>query len=295
MSVVVVGAYTRDLFMYGPRLPLRGETVNCSDYAESHGGKGANQAVAAARLGANTQLITGLGRDQAGQSALEMFASECVDLSFARIDDISYTGVGFIIVDQDGQQLITTYTGASAHLSLDDMRRAQPILDRASTLLLQGEISAEISLAAAELAGQQTLVILDPSPVETFQSLPGLPHVDILTPNEPEAAVLTGIKNPTAEQVARATGIATIIITHGGDGVEAFFQNRTHWINAPQATVVDTTGAGDAFNGALAAGLEHGLDVLAAVRYACRCAAFSVGRRFCIPSYAYATDVSLDE
>jgi ribokinase len=294
MSVVVVGAYTRDLFMYGPRLPLRGETVNCPDYAEADGGKAANQAVAAARLGAKTWLITGLGADQAGQAALALFANEAVDISYSRIGDAAHTGVGFIIVDHDGQQLITTYAGASAQLTVEDIERARPLLGGATALLLQGEIDAGVSLAAARLADQQTYVILDPSPVEAFESVPSLTGVTILTPNEPEAAVLTGLPSATAEQVAAVTGVSTVMITRGGNGVEVFWQGKLHRVPAPRVAAVDTTGAGDAFNGALAAGLDRGLDILAAAHFACRCAAFSVARRFCIPSYATASDVSFE-
>lgn len=294
MSVVVVGAYTRDLFMYGPRLPLRGETVNCPDYAEADGGKAANQAVAAARLGAKTWLITGLGQDQAGQAARSLFANEAVDISYSRIDDAAHTGVGFIIVDHDGQQLITTYAGASAQLRIEDIERARPLLGSAAILLLQGEIDASVSLAAARLAGKQTCVILDPSPVEAFEGVPSLTGVTILTPNEPEAAVLTGLPSATAEQVAVVTGVSTVVITRGGNGVEIFWQGKLHHVPAPQVTVVDTTGAGDAFNGALAAGLDRGLDVLAAAHLTCRCAAFSVGRKFCIPSYPTASDLSFE-
>jgi ribokinase len=291
MAVVVIGAYTRDLFMYGPRLPLAGETVDCPEYAEAHGGKGANQAVAAARLGARTWLITGLGRDQAGQAARALFAAEAVDVSCSRIDEVASTGVGFIIVDQTGQQLITTCAGASARLTAADIQRARPILEQASALLLQGEIRAEVSLAAARLAGPDTIVILDPSPVEAFEDRDSLERVDILTPNEPEAAVLTGILNSGAAQVAAVTGVPTVIITRGGNGAEVFWNGQTQWVPTPKVPVVDTTGAGDAFNGALAAGLDRGLDLLTATAYACRCAAFSVGRKFCIPSYPTAQEV----
>lgn len=291
MSVVVVGAYTRDQFMYGPRLPLRGETVNCLDYAEAHGGKGANQAVAAARAGARTWLITGLGQDLNGALAQALFAEEGVDTSYSRIAAESKTGVGFIIVARDGQQLITTFAGAGAELSVADVQKAEHVIRDASVLLLQGEIGSEVSLAAAELAGSETHVVLDPSPVEAFEGVGSFHGVDILTPNDPEAVILTGTADPSAAQVAEATGISTVIITHGADGAEVFWRNRTYKVLAYTAAVVDTTGAGDAFNGALAAALDHGLDVLAAVHYACRYAAVSVGRRFCIPSYATLAEV----
>jgi ribokinase len=290
MSVVVVGAYTRDLYMFGPRLPNPGETVNCSEYAESHGGKGANQAVAAARLGAHTTLITRLGKDTNGQMAYELFRREGLDMRHIIMDEEAGTGVGFIIVDKGGLQLITTYAGASARLSLKDLERARLMLESASVLLLQGEISAEVSLAAARLAGERTIVILDPSPVETFPNANWFGGVDILTPNEQEAAALVRKADPDAAATAAATGVPIIIITRGADGAEVFHNGQTQRVPAPPTQVVDTTGAGDAFNGALAASLDRGFALLDAMEHACRCASFCVSRKYCIPSYPTLTE-----
>ncbi len=291
MSVVSVGVYARDLYMFCLRLPKTGETVNSHEYAESHGGKAANQAVAAARLGARTALITRLGKDSIGQIAYDLFQNENLDVSQIIMDDAVGTGASFIILDQKGLQLITNYAGASARLNLKDIERAQPVLQAASTLLLQGEISAEISLFAAKLAGAKTLVILDPSPVEVFSGIKRFENVDILTPNEQEAELLTGRSNPDAAMIAELTGVPTIVITRGADGAEVFHRGKTTHVPSPRVEVVDTTGAGDAFNGAMAAGLDRGLDLNTAIEHACRCASFSVGRRFCIPSFPTLRDI----
>ena len=284
MSIVVVGAYTRDLYMFGPRLPGPGETVDCGEYVESHGGKGANQAVAAARLGARVALITGLGMDRIGDEAFALLAGEGLDLTYTRRDGAAPTGVGFIILDPQGIQLITTYAGASARLNIDDIKQAGPVLSGASAVLLQGEIPGEVSLAAARLAGENSRVILDPGPVEPFVGLDRFENIDILTPNEQEAALLLGAPQPSAADLRALTGVPVVIVKRGADGAEVCAGDETVRIPAPPARAVDTTGAGDAFNGALAAGLVRGLDLMSAVQHACRCASFSVGRRFCIPS-----------
>lgn len=292
MDVVVVGAYTRDLFMYGTRLPLLGETVNCSEYAEADGGKGANQAVAAARLGTAVTLITAVGADEFGRRAKELFAKESVDIGPSREFASSKTGVGFIVVDEAGHQLITTFLGAGLELGTTDIEGAAEIFGAAKVLLLQGELPLSVSIASVQLAGPDTVIIVDPSPVETFTAdLAAFSKVDIVTPNEPEAAILTGRSHPTAAEVAAAVGVPTVVLTRGGSGVEVYWRGETHIIEASATTVVDTTGAGDAFNGALASGLAGGMDVLEAARLGVRCAAFSVGRRHCIPSFPRRKDI----
>jgi ribokinase len=291
MSVAVVGAYTKDLYMFGPRLPGPGETVDCPEYAESHGGKAANQAVAAARLGAQTSLITLLGNDRMGDDAFALLASEGLDMTYVRRNDKAGTGVGFIILDQDGLQIITTYAGASGQLTRPMIRQAESMLKEAYVLLLQGEISAEISLYAAQLAGKHAKVILDPGPVEPFLGIGGLDEIDIIVPNQQEAATLTGKANPSPIDVQIATGVPNVIITLGAAGIEIFQGGDVIHIPAPPAQVVDTTGAGDAFNGAIAAGLDRGLDLISASEHACRCASFSVERRFCIPSFPTYKDI----
>ena len=286
MAVAVVGAYTLDLYMFGERLPGSGETVNCGDYAEAHGGKGANQAVAARRAGASAALIARIGSDPMGESALKLFRDEDLDLSGLVVAAGERTGASFVIVDQAGRQIITTFAGASFSLSLQDVRRANRLLHSASVMLLQGEIDPAVSLAAARRAGSATRVVLDPSPVEAFPDPAVFGPVDILTPNEQEATALTGQVTPSAYDVADACRTPVVLLTRGADGVEVYDHGRMYSVAAPPAEkVVDTTGAGDAFNGALAAALDRGQELRGAVEQACRYASRSVARRFCIPSY----------
>lgn len=286
MSVVVVGAYTLDLYMFGDRLPQAGETVNCHTFAQAHGGKGANQAVAARRLGSKTALIARLGGDAIGQAALDLFLAEGIRTEYIVIDKENQTGVGFIIVDKEGRQIITTYAGAGYHLTVADIQQAEQAIKTASALLLQGETNPLASSAAAKLAGSQTMVILDPSPIEAFADINFFEDVDILTPNEQEAAWLVGDEWATAAEVSKATNVPIILLTRGEKGVEVFDNGEVYNIFPPPVQVVDTTGAGDAFNGALAAALDRGFNLRAAVANACRYASLSVSKRFCIPSYA---------
>lgn len=272
--------------MFGERLPLAGETVNCHAFAEAHGGKGANQAIAARRLGSETTFIARLGQDPIGQAALNLFLAEGIDTNYLIMDSGDQTGVGFIIVDKAGIQLITTFAGASFNLTVKDLNRAERAIKMASVLLLQGEIDPQTSMAAAKLAGDHTMVILDPSPVEAFGDRCLFEEIDILTPNEQEAAWLTKSAQTTAMDVSRVTNVPIILLTRGERGVEVFDNGKAYKIPAPPTQVVDTTGAGDAFNGALAAGLDRGLSIRIAVRNACNYASLSVSKRFCIPSYA---------
>jgi ribokinase len=292
MTIVVVGAYTLDLYMFGDRLPGLGETVNCGEFAEAHGGKGANQAVAARRMGASTALVARLGSDPVGENAVKLFRDEGLDISRLAIAQGERTGASFVIVDQAGLQIITTYAGASFTLTQEDVHRAHGLLHAASVILLQGEIDPAVSLEAARLAGPSTRVVLDPSPVEAFPDAKVFETVDILTPNEQEAVALTGLAAPGARDVADVCHTPVVLLTCGAGGVEVYDHGRTYQVSSSLVdNVVDTTGAGDAFNGALAAGLDLGMDLRNAVELACRYASQSVAGRFCIPSYPRLEDL----
>jgi ribokinase len=279
--------------MFGERLPRPGETVNCREFVESDGGKGANAAVAAARIGASVALIIRLGRDESGERAARLFEREGIETSLLAWDDDIPTGAGFVVVDDSGHQLLTTYGGASARLTLDDVGRGEAAIAQAAVLIVQGEIPSEVSLAAVRLAGASTTVILDPGPVEPWLDC-ALAGVDILAPNEHEAALLIGCAAPSAEDVAAATGVPSVVLHRGAAGVEVFTNGVTWREPSVRARVViDTTGAGDAFCGALAAGLAEGFDLKQAVRLGTEVAAISVSRRYCIPSYPRRSELSL--
>jgi ribokinase len=279
-DVVVVGSVNADLVVTVRELPRAGETVSGGTFARHGGGKGANQAVAAARAGARVALVGAVGNDDLGDEALRELAGEGIDVSAVqRLDDVA-TGVAVIVVDERGENQIAVASGANAALTGDAVRAALPdLLSGAGVVLLGHEVPDEAVRAGAEIAraaGWQ--VILNPAPARALiDDLRGV----ILTPNAEEARQLArGDLDGAAggeiavEVAARALGARTgapVLITLGGDG--ALLDGER--LAAPPVDVVDTTGAGDAVNGALAARLAAGEPLRDAVRFALAAASLS--------------------
>jgi ribokinase len=263
-DLVVVGSVNADLVVTVRSLPAPGETVSGGTFEPHHGGKSANQAVAAARLGASVAFVGAVGEDDLGADAVAALEREGIDCSgVARLDDAP-TGVALIVVDEAGENLIAVASGANARL-------ADPAVPAGARIVLLGlEVPDEAVLAAARAAGDARIV-LNPAPA---RPLPDelLDLGPILTPNEAEARTLTG--EPDAQAAARAleqrTG-APVVVTLGARG--ALVGGEV--IAPPRVHPVDTTGAGDAFTGALAAELARGVDIRAAARFATAAAALS--------------------
>jgi len=291
--IVVVGSSNTDMIVQTERLPGAGETVMGGDLVIAAGGKGANQAVAAARLGGAVTLVGRTGRDMFGEQTLNELHREGMDLDQFIQDSHAPSGVALIVVGRGGQNLIAVAPGANHRVSAQDVADSAAAFEGCRIVLLQLEVPMEAVLAAAE-AGRQAgaTVILNPAPAATVdERLYGL--VDILTPNEHEAALLAGQAGPEA---AAATllerGPGTVIITLGETGVLlARAGQPPQRLPAFRVEPVDTTGAGDAFNGGLAAALARGLDLPTAVRYAQAVAALSVTRLGAQPSLPYAMEV----
>jgi ribokinase len=288
MTVVSVGAYLTDEYLEVDRLPTRGESIEARTAATAPGGKAANQAVAAARLGAPTAFVGAVGADAQGHDGIETLRSYGVDVTQVVMAPGMPTGRSCVLLETSGAQMIITFAGAAATLETRhvlDVIRAYDV----SILLLQGEIPAEVTLAAAS-AVPDGIVILDPSPSGAFKRV-GFAPVDILTPNELEARDLTGLSEPNARDVAAATGVPTVLLTRGHLGVDIFAEGSSRAVAAPKAETIDTTGAGDAFNGALAAALHARRPLDAAVDFAAKAAAWSVTRKYCIPSFPSRLDL----
>ena len=291
--IVVVGSSNTDLIVQTDRLPAAGETVMGGDLVTAAGGKGANQAVAAARLGAAVTFVGRTGRDMFGQQTLRSLQREGMDLSYFQTDSSAPAGVALIVVNRDGQNLIAVAPGANGRVTAADVGIAGAAFASAQVVLLQLEVPPAAVLAAAQ-AGRRAgaMVILNPAPAMTFDDpLYGL--LDVLTPNEHEAALLTGHTEPeTAAQVLLQRGPRTVIITLGAAGVlVAEAGQPARRIAGFSVQAVDTTAAGDAFNGGLAAALARGQALEAAVRYAQAVAALSVTRLGAQPSLPYAMEV----
>lgn len=283
-TVVVVGSYNTDLTIKTQKIPRPGETVIGGMISRGGGGKGANQAVAAVRSGAQVSLIAKLGEDPLGQDALARLREECIDTRHVLLDPTVPTGVAFIIVDEHGENSIVVASGANSCLTPSDIERAGDVIASAKVLLVQLESPLEAIRAAIALAHRNgSLVILNPAPAQALDSHL-LGKIDIITPNAVEAEMLTGIKIIDEESL-RATaqallqfGIGRVLITLGKKGVFSATKVKTEWIPAFKVQAIDSTGAGDIFNGALAAFLAEEMPVEDAARMASAAAAIAVTR-----------------
>jgi ribokinase len=282
--ICVVGSANMDLIARVPRLPRLGETLIGHSFRASYGGKGANQAVMAARLGARVSMVARLGRDVFGEDMLRNYQSQGIDTRFVSFDAQASTGVAPILVDDRADNCIVVVPGANAALSPGDARAARSAIEGAHVLVCQLETPVETTLEAfgiAKAAGVTT--ILNPAPAAP---LPGalLELTDLLAPNETEAELLTGLPagSPAeAEQAARALsarGPRTVIVTLGERGLVCLHRGVAEHVPARRVEAVDPTGAGDAFIGALAVFLAEGLDLPAGVRRAGVAASLSVTR-----------------
>lgn len=285
-GIAILGIYVADLAFRAPRLPGRGETLLGSGFSMGPGGKGANQAVAAARAGAAVSFITRLGADAFGDTARAAWAREgiraCVPAPGSEA-----TGAAFIFVDErTGDNAIIVYPGAAAALSAADAERYREAIEDAAVLLTQLEQPVAAARRALEIARTAGVVtILNPAPATTLD--PAIYALcDYITPNESEAQALTGLPVGSLDQARAAgdallaRGVGSALITLGERG--ALLHSRDVSVLVPAfdaGPVVDTTGAGDAFNGGFAAALAQGQAPLAAVRFGSALAGLSVTRR----------------
>ena len=283
-KIIVVGSSNTDMVIRTDHIPVPGETILGGQFFLNPGGKGANQAVAAARLGGQVVFVCKTGNDVFGKQAIELFRNEGIDTSFISEDNDHPSGVALITVDKRGENSIAVASGANGFLSPSDVQRAEATLINAGYILLQLEIPLDtVDYVASFAASRRLKVILNPAPAcELPESL--LKKVSIITPNETEAGKLTGIvvNTPeTAEQAARilhAKGIETVIITRGEEGALLLHQHTITHIPSVKVKAVDTTSAGDVFNGALAVALSEGKRMEEATAFACRAAALAVTR-----------------
>ena len=289
-KVLVIGSSNTDMVVHVPRIPNPGETVLGGEFATAAGGKGANQAVAAARAGGAVTLIACLGGDIFGQRALKGFVKEGIDAHYVVRSGQSPSGVALIFVSAEGQNSIAVAPGANALLSPAHVRRAAGAFRGASALLMPLETPLRTVADAARLARRQGVpVILNPAPA---QDLPDalLRRVWILTPNESEASTLSGLTvrdEATAGKAAaklRQRGASAVIVTLGARGAFVADAQTHQLVGGFRVKAVDTTAAGDVFNGALAVALGEGQSLLDAARFANAAAAISVTRRGAQPS-----------
>ena len=281
-AVCVVGAALIDLISYVPRLPRIGETLHGTDFRMGYGGKGANQAVMAAKLGARVSIVTGIGRDVFGDGTLENFRSFGIDTTYVSVDDEAPSGVAPIAVGPNGDNAIIIVTGANDRLTRDDVERARPAIAAADVLVCQLEIPLEITRVALEIAREESaLTILNPAPAVADLAPELYALADVFCPNEVEAELLlgrplagAGEAGAAAEFLARGAG--SVILTLGDRGCLVRTARQSIDLPAEPVAARDTTGAGDAFVGSLAYFLARGEPLAEAAARANRVAAISV-------------------
>ena len=283
-AIIVVGSSNTDMVVRTDHLPGPGETILGGEFFMNPGGKGANQAVAAARLGGTVIFITRVGDDIFGKKAVELFKQEGIDTAHVITDHQNPSGIALITVDKHGENCIVVASGANAALKSSDLQKLSQIIQEAAVVLVQLEIpldTVEYVIEQASIANKK--IILNPAPA---RELPDklLKKLSIITPNETEAEMLTGIRIrdfATAEMAAkklRERGVQTVIITLGEQGALVLHEDKCSLSPSPKVKAVDTTAAGDVFNGALAVALSESKSVADAVRFACNAASISVTR-----------------
>jgi ribokinase len=290
MNIVVFGSINMDLVTRSTRLPKPGETLTGHSFQTIAGGKGANQAVACARLGAATMLVGRVGGDVFGKNLKEQLGSAGVNHENVVVDTDISSGVALIAVEDSAENFIIVVPGANGQVGEADLQRLDGILDQSKVLLLQLEIPLETVIAAAKLAkGKGVHVILDPAPAQVLPTeIYSL--LDFITPNETEAELLVGFQIKSNDDVTRAAvllqqrGAQNVIVKMGGRGALALIGDKAKFYEPFRVNAVDTVAAGDAFNGALAAALSDGKSIEEAVGWGMAAGALSVTREGAQPA-----------
>jgi ribokinase len=298
--ITVVGSYAVGMTMRTGRFPTSGETLMGHNFKQLHGGKGSNQAVECARLGADVHFVSCLGKDMLGESAISLYNSEGVDVTNIKRSDTMPTGVGFVIVDENGNNIITLDLGANTDLTPEYIVKVEDIISRSDVLLMQLEIPTQTVAVAAEIARKYGVVtILNPAPYQHLADSVWA-NIDFATPNEKEAKLILGY-NPEEDvelevlsQGLLNKGIGNVIITLGDRG--AYFAKcmtcgSPELIPVRKVDAVDTTGAGDTFSAALGVAVAEGKALTDAIIFASSAATLSVLKYGVIESMPYRKEV----
>jgi len=288
--IVVVGSSNTDMIIKVPHVPMPGETIIGGTFSTAAGGKGANQAVAAARAGGDVTFVARVGEDMFGEQAKDGFIKDNINVDHVLSDKDAPSGVALIFVGEDGENSIAVASGANANLSPSDVESAGDAILSADILIMQLETPLETVQKAASIASEKGVkVILNPAPAcELSDDI--LSHVSILTPNESEAELLTGIKVESEKDAAAAAdalmakGIQTVIVTMGPKGAFVVTADCKELVGGFTVKAVDATAAGDVFNGTLAVAMAEGKPLEEAVKFANAAAALSVTKLGAQPS-----------
>lgn len=291
-NILVIGSSNTDMTIRASRLPAPGETILGGEFKMGRGGKGANQAVAAKRLGGNVTFVCKVGNDVFGNESVQAYAAEGMDISrILRSEKPS--GTALIMVDDSGENCISVAPGANGDISVEDIRSIADLIRSASYLILQLEIPVAAVVEAAHIAHEAGVcVILNPAPATKLpESI--FADIDIITPNQTETAILTGISDDPDKAVARLAelGVGRIVMTRGSKGSAVYENGKCTLVDACKVNAIDATAAGDTFCGALCVGLSEGLDLVEAARFATRASALTVQKMGAQESIPYRKDL----
>lgn len=298
-KLLVVGSSNTDMVIKAAHLPRPGETVLGGTFFMNPGGKGANQAVAAARLGVSVTFICKTGNDIFGHQTHQLLEEEGIDTSYVFSDIKTPSGVALITVDAKAENCIVVASGANANLMSSDLKKAEEAINSSDIVLMQLEIPLETVEYVANVASAKAKkVILNPAPACPL-SKKLLSNLYLITPNETEAEMLSGVKIENLETAKEAaveicrTGVDNVVITLGAKGALVYGDGAFTLVEAFKVEAVDTTAAGDVFNGALCAALLEGQELVEAVRFACKAASISVTRNGAQDSAPYRNEIGL--
>ena len=289
--IVVFGSFVVDLTSRSGGLPVPGQTILGTSFKLGPGGKGSNQAVAAHRAGADVTLVTKVGRDVFGKVALDFYRGEGMNTDYILEDESKETGVALIMVDEvSAQNEIVIVSGACANITPENVEQCRRLIEGASILLLQHEINFDAQYKVVEIAHKAGVkIVLNPAPAaEVPEEI--LKLIDTVTPNETEAQALTGVEVRTHADAERAAkvflekGVKNVVITMGALGAFATDGVRSELLPRLNVNAIDTTGAGDAFNGGFVMALSEGKDIFTALRYGNATGALSVTKLGTAPS-----------
>jgi ribokinase len=297
-KIVVVGSCNTDMVIKADRLPVPGETILGGTFFMNPGGKGANQAVAASRMGGNVTLISKTGNDVFGKQSVMLYTAENIKTDFIYSDPKHPSGVALITVDSQGENCIVVASGANASLSPSDIDKASAEIESSDIVLMQLEIPIETVEYVAEMASKKGIkVILNPAPARALSDNL-LKNLYIIIPNKSEAEILSGIKVSDIESAKQAAdiisakGVDIVVITLGSQGALIKEYNEYLFVEAFKVDALDTTAAGDTFCGAFCVGLSEGRSIPEAVKLAARAAAITVTRMGAQASIPYRSELS---
>ncbi|WP_135553778.1 ribokinase [Paenibacillus cymbidii] len=297
MSIVVIGSFMMDLVVRTKRAPGAGETIIGNSFGRFPGGKGANQAAAAARLGGRVAMIGKLGKDPFGDDFRDVLRQEGIDDTHVRTDERHATGIGSIVVEESGENRIIVVPGANLHYTVEELAEVEAVVQNAQVVVMQLEMDIATIESAAQMAKRHGVpLILNPAPAQPLSD-ELLAATTILTPNETELELLTGVKVATIEDAENAAkqllakGVGQVVVTLAAKGALIVGADGSRHVPGFRVTPVDTVAAGDSFNGALAVQLTEGKSLAEAARFANAVGALTVTRQGAIPSLPHRNEV----